>query len=408
MLKQLKNYLKSSLDETCMNSKMNSAYTIGLEHEMFLMSQDGLPSTMLESQLLFETLSKDFNWRVFKEVSKITKISIEHSSENQKLRYTQLKYDHEPHLIEIAFTFFDKLEDLENEIKKVFDQLQSTCHKLNLKLLFSSSCPIEADAARVSPTEVEWVSLRKFRYQAAHRQNREINSQLANYASIIAATQIHIGGQKLDWFNNAQIVHDLYLLEPHVQGWANLDSNPSLRWKPYLDVYRNYPLIGFPSIKQWDVDHWLNALLESPVFDPNNETNSCTVLAQHLNQELTYKQLTNLWKSTRDLQIIRPKVYGSLEFRADPAQNSVESIMALAALRLGLVIQLNENSNQLNNKQNHSFEYAYQSWWNQALSHKVEPQSAILEIAEQGLSILKNNEIKYLDYYKNILKKGAA
>ncbi|MCM0605095.1 MAG: hypothetical protein KA715_03320 [Xanthomonadaceae bacterium] len=398
-MQSLKDFLEESLKKNLAQARRMQPWNIGVEHEFFLMSSDGLPSTIEESQKFLKALSSLPSWRVFEEKNgSITKVSKETPGKG----YSQLKYDHEPHLMEISSCFFDSLDQLRLELSLIFENIEIAAESVGVSVSMQDTLEIPSDHQRVTPQNSFYQSLREFRKDVLIYSKKQSNPKLENYASTIAATQIHISGTGFDWFNNPSLVRRLYLYEPFIQGWANLHSHSTKRWKPYAAVYDQFPLVGFPNLETWDIEHWLSALKQTPIFIPEHTGHIHT-----LSNKTDTKDISQLWYSIRDLQIIRPKIYGSLEFRADPAQKSIDHIMALAALRLGICMYVQNHPKDPEFIQSLDFKGAYKLWWKQALTEKLNPHLAVLELALRELGLQKAASNQFLIRYTERAKEAG-
>ncbi len=113
------------------------------------------------------------------------------------------------------------------------------------------------------------------------------------------------------------------------------------RWHGYRDMLEGFPLVQFQSLDRWDRGTWISSLLRSPCIGD---------------------QKGAPWQfmgDVRDLQIIRPRTFGTLEFRADPAQGSVSAILAIAALRLACCAAAVAGQSRPG-----SFRRHCRDWWN--------------------------------------------
>jgi hypothetical protein len=217
-----------------------------------------------------------------------------------------------------------------------------------------------------------------------------------NYAAVIAATQTHVGGTQ--WWKTKKFISNLYSFEPEILLISSSKSHSS-RWAGYSAVFRGMPLVGFPDLPSWSMESWTKALFHSPLAGPEEASWSGRTLAD--GTEFPFKLEPSPWdaflKSVRDMQIIRPKIFGTLEFRADPAQRDADNILAMAALRLGLCAYL--IANPVDNST--SLPHLRREWWSTAMNEIPAAQhysSALstIKCSQIGLSRRALNEEKFL------------
>ena len=95
------------------------------------------------------------------------------------------------------------------------------------------------------------------------------------------------------------------------------------RWSYYYKVFEKFPLLGFPNYVNWNRVQWYEDLYNFSYSD---------------NPDSSIHKL-------RDLQIIRPRMFGTVEFRSDSSQSNIDSILNLSALRLGQFLLAAEGKN---------------------------------------------------------------
>lgn len=368
--------------------------TIGIEHEFFLMDKNsGLPVTHEQSQAFLKKISEHEGWHIREKVEingapMISRVSWEQGQN----RFTALKYDHHPHLLEVAFGYRENLWDLENDIRAFWDLGQEVAFLLGIFFHQSANLGIDSSHPRVTSDLPEFVALRSYREKLFEKRGQ--SPRLTNYAATIAATQTHIGGTR--WWERENYVGNLYALEPLVLAHTSslacgdqpIEKFLQNRWTGYNAVFSGYPLVGFPHLTHWNMKSWCEALLQSPLYGKVREEWAGKSLL-----ELGHSPFDN-WKeffgSVRDLQVIRPRLFGTLEFRADPAQPDLDSIMAVAALRMGLSSWLLLRGSQVDLRP------AHQIWWESVTGSQVIRDETILEKAKLGLERRKLHEEKLL------------
>jgi hypothetical protein len=293
--------------------------TVGVEHEFFI-ERAGLPVKPSQSLQFFDAL-RAIGWTGPRAVPQE---SMElHPSFSPR---TVIKYEHYPYLVEVAFDYFSNLHELAEVVEQVFCDLDRAGSGSNIDVCHRPFCSVAGDHPSTLAISDRARSLLDYREALLSAHGRTVPLELLNFSAVIAATQIHVGG--IDWWSETGTIERLYSFEPDILALAyrncylqDVAVNPICRrWRGYRAVLGNLPLVGFPDLRGWCRESWIDALLcspclESPISEPGE-----------------------FLQQVRDLQIIRPRLFGTLEFRADPAQNSARSILALAALRLAVSI----------------------------------------------------------------------
>jgi hypothetical protein len=301
----------------------DSELTIGIEHEMFL-NVGAEPCSHANSQSLFEALilrgwqvssMEDFGTGPF-----IASIVPPYDAG------THLKFEHHPYLIEVAFDFSNDLFELESRITRTLSEIEVAAMTVGITISSSPFCCVGPDHPATRSEAALAKALRAYRQELLRKQGREVSPSLDNFSAVIAATQVQIGG--LEWWTEPTLIPALYSLEPTLLGCSyiccDLSESPersaARRWSGYAETLRGCPLVGFPDLEQWTQSSWINALTRTPTLGARFESAEAFLV------------------SVRDLQIIRPRVFGTLEFRSDPAQSSVNGILAIAATRLACCV----------------------------------------------------------------------
>lgn len=383
--------------------------TVGIEHEFFLLHESGRVVTHIEGQQFLNSLSQMPGWHVQETANDpiLGEMLVRVSKDDPRGRFTAVKFDHHPHLFEIAVAYEESLDQLYSNLKLSFDAIHSAAHMNQLKV--SSQCLLDIPGNHTSITSPlsDFVALRHYRTKLFEMRNEAPDPDAVNYASKIAATQIHIGGLK--WWRDPQYLNRLYQLEPSTLNWGIRhaeSASPSLlkeRWKGYRAVFANYPLVGFPALPSWSIDNWVDALIRSPLAGgPRDPWAGHTI--NDLGQN-PFSKMDDFWSSVRDLQSIRPKLYGTLEFRADPAQTTVEAIIGLAAFRLGLSIHaLFGTTSPLKVP---TFDEVRTSWWNAVITNTPIQDARIIHLAIAGLDKRNSNDCKWIESWTAQLKKAS-
>jgi len=316
------------------------------------------------------------------------RVSREHSGG----RYTAVKYDHHPHLFEVAFAYGNDLHALAQIIESVWNDILASAAAVGLQVRSEPLLNISPLAPEVTSALAAFRELRHYRGELLKSRNPASRSDGAlNYAAVIAATQIHIGGS--GWWRNPALVPALYRLEPEFLALTpsgasdHPDSRAVLlkkRWSGFLEVFRGYPLAGFPELKNWTLEGWSQALLDSPLCGGPSDAWAGRTAREF--PDVLEQGLDSFIHKVRDLQIIRPKLYGTLEFRADPARSDPAGILRLAALRLGATAALLQDSEGISGADGGTLEEERRRWFEGVrigvISHGPD---RILELAGAGL-----------------------
>lgn len=379
--------------------------TVGLEHEFFLIGPSGSPADHAESQAFLNRLGRSRGWYV-RETSTTSddeRMIWRCSEESTNGRFTAVKYDHHPHLMEIALPYERDLFAFREILKSKFEVLDVAAAQSGCTIWHKPHLQIPANDPRVTSSHEVFRKLRHYRGRLFDKRNEPQDPAHVNYAAIIAATQTHIGGTA--WWNNPELVEMLYCLEPSVlaAGTAAFPEEARqtvlrARWEGYRSVFKGYPLVGFPDLAAWNFEEWVGALLNSPLAGSPDDPWSGKSAAEYGGPP------NNDWSKgyalIRDLQIIRPRLFGTLEFRADPAQPSVAHILGMMALRLGLVASLQKPRSS-------SAEYreAKARWWQQVSGNAgvaINFDRAILDSATSALSLRGYGEEVFLNVFSEV------
>ena len=308
--------------------------SIGLEHEFFLLDRDGLPATHEGSQSLFSAVGQLPNWSLVLSEDEHLGIFIESVvyAPNDDPP-TTLKYDHHPHLIEVAFRWSKNLLELGEHIREVLASIQNACLKLNLTYVSAPELLLPADHPRLMSHHRSMCQLRAYRAALQPASPGQLSTSDCNYAAVLAATQVHVGG--LQWWQRPTTINALYSLEPTVArvAYQQLRIKKEVfrrRWAGYMKVFAGFPLVGFPETETWTLEWWSIALLNSPWAGINQADPRQCVLEPFTEFEDVLLAMQEL----RDLQIIRPRLSGTVEFRGDPSQPNADSMILLAKSRL--------------------------------------------------------------------------
>ncbi|MBC7397948.1 MAG: hypothetical protein H7333_10940 [Bdellovibrionales bacterium] len=378
--------------EMLSKTSMANTPSVGIELEFFLRDgPGGALCTLAQSQTFLHSLSELPQWDIFSrnaESGLILKVSKSLDSK----RYHTVKYEHPPHMMEVALSYETNLVKLKDSLELLFSELHTAAKNTSLAIDIS---------LKVEPSKIDWDSVREVesRFKPLSDSRKKIFEShtggnfdhRVDFTHYTAATQFHIGG--IRWWEQApDFIDKIYRAEFLISGlpYYEKPSNFQERWSSYRYVFGEMPLLGFPKISQWSTDEWIGGLLKSPYFEKGFSTFEAAVGG--LNDEALKIAIL----SVRDLQIIKPKWIGTLEYRSDPAIPSVELILRLAALRFGAYLHyLNPKSKPL--MPSSTFEQLSTEWWNGAHTTNHEFEWAILkEICFEALSSRGFGEEKFL------------
>lgn len=321
--------------------------TIGIEQEFFLLTVLGDPASPDEANVFLKELIKISRYEAnsFYEQS-IETIAFKETSG----RNTIIKFDHHPHLIEIATDYFYDLVSLKACLEFHLSNCEKAARQTGLKLQFSARLSLSSADKRLHSNWQFYKNLRHYRTNWMVSQGTEPKPEMVNYAAGIAATQIHIGGIPFHQVEN--LIHRLYAFEPVILALQKKRGGRAIakRWEEYHYVFKGSPLVGFPDLKEWTWDTYLDALHHTPLYGSEDESwagKTFKDLSSQVQQSFT-DQPDRFLSYVRDLQLIKPRTQGTIEFRTDPAQPTSEDIIHYAALRLALVAHCLNASTQGN------------------------------------------------------------
>jgi len=309
--------------------------TIGIEQEFFLLTALGDPASPEEANAFLQGLISIGYYTVCSTYDNhIESISYKEVSG----RNTIIKFDHHPHLLEIATDYFYDLGILKDCLAFHLDNCANVANGIGLKLQFSATLPLSAADKRLHSEWTFYKNLRYYRKEWMIAQGIEPKPEKINYAAGIAATQIHVGGIAFEHLK--KLISRLYTYEPVILALhKNGEQGVAKRWSNYQYVFEGSPLVAFPNLQQWSWETYTDALQNTPLYGSEGDGYAGKTFnnLQQAEQE-SFTHNPELFLSlVRDQQLIKPRIQGTIEFRADPAQSSIEDIMHYAALRLALV-----------------------------------------------------------------------
>ena len=365
------------------------ALTLGLEQEAFLVDEKGQPADHGASQAFLEALATKDGWAAGSRESSLLGAMLPevHWQESPATNSTA-KYDHHPHLMELATAPCANLQELEGRLKEAWSQMSQAAATLGFHLALR---PQLARPWPSSPLPV-FEALRWTRHQVRAHAGLPPDPDIENYAAGIAATQIHVGG--LDWRRRPHLVEALYAFEPGLVGWSAEALGPDRanllrhRWTAYPAAFPGNPLIGFPVGAGWSLETYAEALGRTPLLGEAQDPSAGLPL-----RECTPSMDWGTFRQrVRDLQILRPRDFGTVEFRADPCQPTIPAILRMAALRLGLAASV-----LMGAKAPRAYAEAQALWWDRVLGRvPCEPDLDVLARAQDGLRARGLGEETYL------------
>lgn len=311
---------------------------VGVEHEFFLLDRSGQPATHEASQRYFLTLAATNDWVVHARGEDVLGPMI---LSLMRVRTPGvgaiLKYDHHPHLLEVAMAPRKQVEILREDLKATLKQLDLIAESCRVHASRGPILALPCDDPRIVSPLRAFVQLRRYRSMLYERRG-ETSTANVNYAACIAATQTHVG---LDWWKMPDLVDRLYAREATNGAFAyrrfdDAERIRSQRWSGFDEVFRGSPLAGRPTFAPWSIDRWCEALLDTPLA--GLERSDWSARTPRELGSIEDEDLPKLLIEIRDLQLIRPRSYATLEFRGDPAQPNADDVADLVAHRLRCVI----------------------------------------------------------------------
>lgn len=365
--------------------------TVGLELEFFLLNAQGNPVTLSESQKFMRSLESF--------ISKDKKgVTVEHEElggkeciskvkfPTSKTSWTYVCYEYPPHLLEVSFSYHLNLTPLEQEVDFILKTIKAVAIEVGLTAQFSPTLSKEQRSSMHLVDNELQKSLKTSRIQMLEEGPFADEIHLADFPSYLAASHVHVGGH--EWWKDPQFVENLYRIEPYVMLEAK-GINFKERWEHYLKVFHNFPLVGFPKTRQWTLDWWITQLF----------------VTSYQRQKEKLKDHRGLNK-LRDLQVIRPRAIGTIEFRSDAAQANTADLMYLAALRFGqFLLAMKTLPHSIP-----GYEKSYDLWYTQLRDNQYQSEKTraeVMQLIEMELRRRGLGEEKYLHPMKNKLGKSA-
>lgn len=306
---ELKNFIQERADQL-----INKGLSFGIEHEFFLFNGTKTAS-LNDSQLFLNEFSKRKGWKKYLDKNNL----IDKVGYDEKNGYHALKYEYPPHMLEIAIGYSRNYEEFSNKTLLLLSEIEETANSIGLRVVHTPSIPnANIDKKSLKKMESKQLQLHYNRKKIAFDKNI-YDENIYEFPSRIAATQIHIGG--FNWIENDNFLEKVYIYEPIVNYLIlSLFKSPQKtfkeRWQGYNNLFDDFKLFGFPGKDKWGFDLWKKELLlefKSKGKDQN--------IIEFIN-------------NSRDLQLIRPKTYGTLEFRSTPGLDNIKNFDYLCRIRI--------------------------------------------------------------------------
>jgi hypothetical protein len=301
------------------DAKNRDGLSIGLELEFFLLDSNQSPVGLESSQAFLHSLLTLYQSRGH--------VNIEEEILNGKKCLSRIKcpigstawnsigYEYPPHMLEVSLSYHPSLVTLKAELKSFLEDASRCAEALGLTICLQASLNEKQQSEMQRIENSTQRVLRQSRLEMLESGPFASEHKVADFPAYLAATHFHIGGYQ--WWNIPGFVENLYRLEPFVMLEAK-GIGFKERWSNYLKVFHNFSLVGFPSTNSWTHDWWMEELFKTSYQRQQGSIDSAYAL-----------------NKLRDLQVIRPRAIGTIEFRSDAAQSSCDEVMRLAALRLG-------------------------------------------------------------------------
>lgn len=309
--------------------------TIGVEQEFFLCRPCGYVCDHHDSQRFLASFAQCGGELTEEDDPGIGRhiASADLFQRNYRLR---VKYDHHPHLMELELPPVATIGQMVSLLAFAMDAARRQAADLGLVARFEPFLPEPVDDAAIWSEHSLCEALRSYRRRVnADRPEVLADPRLMNFSAYITATHLHLGG--IGWESLGPLLDGLYRMEPDVvpYAWKTIAGRgpdwPRLRWQGYIGCLGHLPLVAFPDLPAWTPDTWFDALCSMPLADTADN---------HRGGGVDTHDPLSLFKAKRDLCLIKPRAYGTVEFRADPCQPTAEDVADLCAMRLGLAVEI--------------------------------------------------------------------
>jgi len=238
--------------------------------------------------------------------------------------------------MEIELPPVKTVESMVELLAPAMDAAVRQAEQLGLVALFQPFLPEPVDHVGIMSEHSLCVALRDYRKQInANRPEILTNPAVLNFSAYIAATHFHFGG--IAWNELEKVVNGLYCIEPEMTAlsWQAVSEYQSVgiqkRWEGYQKCLGHLPLVAFPDLPQWTLDDWFAALCRMPLAEtPDN----------HHGGKIDRHDPLSWFRAKRDVSLIKPRHYGTIEFRVDPCQPTAEAVAKLCAARLAAATEI--------------------------------------------------------------------
>lgn len=291
---------------------------IGLEIEFFLRDHQGNLATLAQSQAFLERLARVTGWGVFQRSVRNDRI-IALSKDLPHGRYHSLKYEHPPHLMEIALSYESNLVDLKSSLELALNDIFVAASSSQVECDFTPNCEYSSlNWSEVSEINLDFESRNLSRIANLEFHGVSSPPSDVNFPAFTASTQFHISGYH--WWRDEKFIHRFYQSEFAVSqlAFSNFEIFQE-RWRRYQVAFPYMRSVGIPGVEHWSSLTWIQTLIDDNPLQ---------------------RQLFLM----RDFQLIKPKWIGTLETRSDPSTRDTDLIMQLAALRFGQYLLLSSQA----------------------------------------------------------------
>jgi len=310
--------------------------TIGVEQEFFLCDWSGKAASHEQSQRFLGSFQSDFRAILTKENDSGIGRHVAFADVLFGEERVRFKYDHHPHLMEIELPPVKTVKRMTELLASTMDAAVRQAEQIDLVAWFQPFLSEPVDHAAIMCEHSLCVALRNYRKQInANRPEVLANPAVMNFSATIAATHFHLGG--IGWEQLETLMNGLYCLEPEMTAlsWQAVSECPSdgvqKRWKGYQKCLGHLPLVAFPDLPQWTLNDWFAALCRMPLADtPDN----------HRGGKIDQNDPLSWFRAKRDVSLIKPRHYGTIEFRVDPCQPTAGAVAKLCTARLAVVMEI--------------------------------------------------------------------
>jgi hypothetical protein len=336
--------------------------SLGLEHEFFLEQSPHTPADHKTGQRFFTCLI-GAGWEpLFEEDPAIGRF-ITAVFMHSRLGTVRIKYEHHPHLLEMVTPPCEGVDDLICALSIAWAASEDAANSAGCFTNHSAFAPTTADDSSIWSDHNLCRRLREYRQFSAKQHGGSLSRRLLNFSAEIAATQLHFGG--IPWEEFGDFIAGLYRFEPWLLSCAAAEAATkdvsareivARRWNLYRDALQGYPLVGFPDLEEWSIKSWARAIGQMPMLPTRPDiSSSLEIKGKLVGPDADWPAIL---AGIRDLQILRPRIFGTVECRADPA------LPSLAAIRRQVERRIAAATKQSGAIQSEgTFEEVRRLWW---------------------------------------------